>query len=74
MEWNRGNVLKKIGLNPSLFLDSTLSFIFKKPMFDLMKFERYIREKHGEYDGSLNSLIKKYYPSEYDEIKSLFLD
>ena len=74
MEWNRGNILKKIGLNPSCFVDLTLTTIYKKPMFDLTKFERYIREKHGEYDGSLNSLIKKYYPSEYDEIKSLFLD
>ena len=72
MDWSKGNVLKKIGLNPKGFVDMELSFIFKKPMFDLYKFEDFLISQFGETDKSIEELVKEHYPDYELEIKELF--
>lgn len=35
MDWSKGNILKRIGLNPSDYIDLQLSIVFNKPVFDI---------------------------------------
>ena len=72
MDWSKGNVLKKIGLNPKGFVDMELSFIYKKPMFDLCKFEDFLISQFGETEKSIEELVKEHYPDYELEIKELF--
>lgn len=72
MDWSKGNILKKIGLNPKDFVDMELSLIYKKPIFDLCKFEDFLISQFGETEKSIENLVKEHYPDYELEIKELF--
>lgn len=72
MDWSKGNILKKIGLNPKDFVDMELSLIYKKPIFDLCKFDDFLISQFGETEKSIENLVKEHYPDYELEIKELF--
>lgn len=72
MDWSKGLVLKKIGLNPRDFVDVELSVVMREPVFDLCKFEDYLISCYGETNKSISKIVKENYPNEYEEIKKLF--
>ena len=72
MDWSKGLVLKKIGLNPRDFVDVELSVVMREPVFDLYKFEDYLISCYGETNKSISEIVEENYPNEYEEIKKLF--
>lgn len=72
MDWSKGLVLKKIGLNPRDFVDVELSVVMGEPMFDLCKFEDFLISQFGETEKSILEIVEENYPNEYEEIKKLF--
>lgn len=72
MDWSKGRVLKKIGLNPRDFVDLKLSVVMREPVFDLCKFEDFLIFCYGETNKSISQMIEEHYPNEYEEIKKLF--
>lgn len=72
MDWSKGQVLKKIGLNPKDFVDLKLSAVMGEPVFDLFKFEDYLISCYGETNKSISEIVEENYPNEYKEIKKLF--
>ena len=72
MDWSKGLVLKKIGLNPRDFVDVELSVVMGEPIFDLCKFEDFLISQFGETEKSILEIVEENYPNEYEEIKKTF--
>lgn len=74
MDWNKGKVLKRIGLEPADYLDRLLSAVFKKPVFDLNKFEDWLNKEYPQdKDLSIEECINKHFPNIAKELKDLFI-
>ena len=74
MDWSKGNILKKIGLDPKDYVDMQLSIIYNKPMFDLYKFGDWLDKKFNEPDLSIEECVNKHFPEIAKEIKELFTE
>lgn len=74
MNWSKGNILKKIGLEPREYVDMLLSMVFNKPVFDLSKFDEWLcKEYPMDKDKSIEEIINKHFPNIATELKDLFL-
>lgn len=74
MDWSKGKILKKIGLDPSDYVDMQLSIVFNKPVFDLSKFDEYLCNEYPEdKDLSIDEICKKHFPNIATELKELFI-
>lgn len=73
MDWSKGKVLNKIGLNPDDYVDLQLSALFNKPIFDLFKFEDWLKSQYPD-DGeiSIKESIYKHFPNIAEELEELF--
>lgn len=71
MDWSIGTVFRRIGINPAEIVDVELSAVFKKPVFDVYKFDDFLREKIGDYERggkNMRDIIRELYPDNADKI------
>lgn len=73
MDWSKGKVLNKIGLNPSDYVDLQLSALFKKPVFDIYRFEDWLFSEYpDDRELSIKECVYKRFPNIAKELEELF--
>ena len=71
MNWSIGQCFRAIGINPAELVDTELSDVLKKPVFDVYKFDDFLRLKIGDYERggkNMREAIKDLYPDDADKI------
>lgn len=63
-----------IGLNPKNFVDTKLSMLLRRPVFDLDKFEDFLEMRWGEdtRNMSIQEIVDRHYPQYAEQIRKVF--